>query len=455
MSPTRDLSGSLLLDGVRLSDVVLAAGTPTYVYDLDGIAGQARSLRSALPAGPSAHLIAYSIKANAAGPIVRALAGEGCGADVVSGAELRVALACGINPERIVYSGVAKQDDELDFAVACGDRGIGAVQIESVEEIARVEARARTAGRRVRIGIRVNPSIDLGDATHAHISTGHDDAKFGVRNVDVPRAVQLAEGSQWLELAGMTTHVGSKLPTVEPYLQAARILFQTVRGLREAGALRALAFVNTGGGFSVDYGGGPVPGPADFARAVVAEQRAQGLSDFALYVEPGRALVAPFGVLIARVIQPKVTDSARFLMIDAGMNDLIRPALYQARHRIVPLEDPPRRDGMGLGSTLHAANSPDAPGFAGAPSRRDHWCTWQVVGPVCESSDDFGEHALPREPPASVAILDAGAYGFTMASRYNGRQLPAEVFVRGGAVVGKTERESVETWARERAMAGT
>lgn len=429
MSPTRDLTGSLLLGGVRLSDVVLAAGTPTYVYDLDGIAGQARSLRSALPAGPNAHLIAYSIKANAAGPIVRALAGEGCGADVVSGAELRVALACGITPDRIVYSGVAKQDDELDFAVACGDRGIGAVQIESIEEIARVEARARAAGRRARIGIRVNPNIDLGDATHAHISTGHDDAKFGVRKIDLDRAVQLADGSPWLELTGMTTHVGSKLPTVEPYLEAARILFRTVRRFREAGELRALTFVNTGGGFSVDYGGGPVPRPADFARAVVAEQRAQGLGDLALYVEPGRALVAPFGVLLARVIQPKVTGSARFLMIDAGMNDLIRPALYQARHRIVPLEDPPGRDG--------AAES-----------------VWHVVGPVCESSDDFGKHTLPRDPPASVAILDAGAYGFTMASKYNGRQLPAEVFVRGGVMAGRTERESAETWARKRAMAG-
>jgi diaminopimelate decarboxylase len=427
MSPTRDLSGALLLGGVRLSDVALAAGTPTYVYDLDGIAGEARSLRTALPPGSGAHLVAYSIKANAAGPIVRALADEGCGADVVSGAELRVALACGIVPERIVYSGVAKQDDELDFALACGARGIGAVQVESVEEIARLEARARAAGRRARVGIRVNPSIDLGEATHAHIATGHDDAKFGVRRNDVGRAVQLAEGSQWLELVGMTTHVGSKLPSVEPYREAARTLFRTVRDLREAGGLRSLAFVNTGGGFAVDYGDGPVPRPPDFARAVVAEQRAQGLGDLSLYVEPGRAIVAPFGVLIARVIQPKLTSDVPFLMIDAGMNDLIRPALYQARHRIVPLDD------------------------AGRPGQ---WSSWHVVGPVCESSDDFGEHLLPRDPPASVAILDAGAYGFTMASKYNGRQLPAEVFVRGGVIAGKTERESAEAWATERATAG-
>jgi diaminopimelate decarboxylase len=426
MSPTRDSAGSLLLGGVRLSDVARDAGTPAYAYDLDGIAGEARALRSALP--PDRHLVAYAVKANTAGAIVRAIAGEGCGADVVSGAELRVALACGIEPERIVYSGVAKEDDELDLAIGCGGSGIGAVQIESVEEIARVEARGRSAGRRARVSLRINPSVDLGEATHTHIATGHDEAKFGVPGAEVGRAVALAEASPWLELVGMSAHVGSKLPSVEPYVSSARVLFRTVRALREAGALRSIAFVDTGGGFAVDYGEGPSPRPAEFVRVARAEQVAHGLDDLALYVEPGRALVAPFGVLLARVIQPKVASVARWLMIDAGMNDLIRPALYQARHRIVPLEQRVPADGDAI--------------------------VWRVVGPVCESSDDFGEHRLPREPPERVAILDAGAYGYAMASQYNGRQLPVEVFLRGGRVVGKTERASAATWARERARAG-
>jgi diaminopimelate decarboxylase len=160
---------------------------------------------------------------------------------------------------------------------------------------------------------------------------------------------------------------------------------------------------------------------------VRAEQRAHGLDDLALYVEPGRSMVAPHGVLLATVIQPKVSSAGRWLMIDAGMNDLIRPALYQARHRIVSVGNP------GDAATT---------------------IPWRVVGPVCESSDDFGEHRLPMQPPSHVAILDAGAYGYTMASRYNGRQLPLEVFLRAGRIVARTTRLSAEEWAKERASLG-
>jgi diaminopimelate decarboxylase len=408
--------------------VAREAGTPAYVYDLCAIAAEARALRSAFDS--ARHLVAYAVKANSAGPVVRALAAEGCGADVVSGGELRVALACGIAPEHIVYSGVAKQDEELDLAIAAGPSGIGAVQVESVEEIGRVEARARAAGRVARVGIRMNPSLDRAEVmTHAHIATGHDEAKFGVPRDDVARAVQLAEASPSLRLVGMTTHVGSKLPSVEPYLASARALFQVVRDLRGAGACSTLEYVNTGGGFAVDYDGGQAPRPGEFVRAVRAEQEAHGLGSLGLHIEPGRVLVAPFGVLLARVIQAKVASVARWLMIDAGMNDLVRPALYQARHRIVPL----------LASSAAGNSDP---------------CAWRVVGPVCESSDDFGEHPLPRDPPAAVAILDAGAYGYTMASQYNGRQLPVEVFIRDGKVVGQTKRATPEQWASERARAG-
>ncbi|HEY8040599.1 MAG TPA: diaminopimelate decarboxylase [Polyangiaceae bacterium] len=433
MSLSRDSTGALRLGGYRLLELLLPVGpagrepgTPTYVYDLDGIAAAARGLEDAFGGAP--HLVAYAVKANTAGPVVRALAAAGCGADVVSGGELAVVLACGVAPERVVYSGVAKLDDELDRALGCGERGIGAVQIESLEEIARIESRARAAGRRARVSIRINPSVDVGDATHAHIATGHDEAKFGVPRDDVGSAVRLVEASPHLELVGMATHVGSQFTTLEPYLEAARVLLEMVRGLRDGGVLRSLAFVDTGGGFGIDYAGGSgALAPGDFVRAARMEQRAHRLDDLALYVEPGRCLVAPCGVIVARVIQPKVASAARWLMIDAGMNDLVRPALYQARHRIVPLD----RDV--------------------AP---DEAVPWRVVGPVCESSDDFGEHLLPRQPPGAVAILDAGAYGYTMASRYNGRQLPVEVFVRGGHVVGRTERASVDAWAEERANAG-
>jgi diaminopimelate decarboxylase len=406
-------------------------GTPAYVYDLDDMAERAQRLDAAFEGAP--HLVAYAVKANAAGAVVRTLAGAGCGADVVSGAELLVALACGVPPERVVYSGVAKTDAEIDRALGCGDRGIGAVQIESVEEIARVEARAHAAGRRARVGLRINPSVDLAQATHSHIATGHDTAKFGVQLDDVTRAVALAEGSPHLELVGMGVHAGSQFTEVTPYMASARVLFERVRALRDQGALRSLKWVDTGGGFGVDYGGGLAASPADFVRAVRRELNAWRLGDLGHTVEPGRSLVAPSGVLLANVIQVKVASAARWLMIDAGMNDLLRPALYQGRHRVVPLDAEVPPPGGPEGETI----------------------AWRVVGPVCESSDDFGEHPLPRSPPAAVAILDAGAYGYTMASRYNGRQLPVEVFLKGGRIAGATARASAESWVEERAQAGT
>jgi diaminopimelate decarboxylase len=425
MPLTRDASGALLLGSFPLQEVLSGPGTPAYVYDLDGIATAARQLDQAFGSAP--HLVCYAVKANTAGAVVRAIAAQGCGADVVSGGELLVALACGVEPDRIVYSGVAKRDDEIDRALACGTRGIGAIQIESVEEIARIEARARAAGRQARVSVRVNPSVDLTEATHAHIATGHDEAKFGVPLDDAQDAVRVAAASPSLLLVGMGVHAGSQFTSLEPYVAAARVLFELVEGLRASGACPGLRFVDSGGGFGVDYGEGASATPAEFVRAARKEQEAHGLGDLALYVEPGRSLVAAHGVLVARVIQSKVTTAARWLMIDAGMNDLVRPALYQARHRIVPLD----RDAVDVESVA-----------------------WRVVGPVCESSDDFGEHPLPRAPPAAVAILDAGAYGYTMASEYNGRPLPVEVFVRGGRVVSKTERGTVAAWASERVRAG-
>lgn len=424
MPITRDDLGALCLGGVRLGDVLGEAGSPTYVYDLDAMTAGASALVGAFEG--AAHRICYAVKANSAGPVVRALAAAGCGADVVSGGELLVALACGISPDAIVYSGVAKKDDEIDRAITCGPSGIAAVQIESLEEIARVEARARSAARIVRVGIRVNPSVDLEHATHAHIATGHDEAKFGVSLADAVEAVRRVEVSPHLVLVGLGVHAGSQFKALDPYLEAARVLFDFARAQRAAGACPSLTFVDSGGGFGVDYGDGPPPSPSAFVAAVRREQAAHGLADLALCIEPGRALVAPHGVLIARVLQTKVTPSMRWLMIDAGMNDLLRPALYQARHRIVPLAAPVGADAV----------------------------PWRVVGPVCESSDDFGEYALPREAPGSVAVLDAGAYGYTMASRYNGRPLPVEAFASGGRVQGRTKRAPIEAWADERAAAG-
>ena len=433
MSTTRDERGRLLLGGVALEELARQprVGTPTYVYDLDAMDAEARALTAVFEGAP--HRVAYAVKANSAAPIVRSFARLGLGADVVSGGELILALGAGIPADRVVMSGVAKSDEELDLALGAGDRGILAVQLESVEEIARVAARARAVGRVARVSLRVNPGLDPDElATHANIATGHDEAKFGVPLARFGEALAAAAARPELELAGLSSHVGSQFVSTDAYERGAEVLFGLAREALAKGArLRAL---DTGGGFGIDYGAGCPVRPVDFVRRVRARARAHGLEHLTHVIEPGRSLVGAHGVLLASVLQRKTDareggerergertpDARRWLMIDAGMNDLMRPALYQANHRVAPL---------------------GAPGGPSAPVR--------VVGPVCESSDDFGFHALPTREGGAVALLDAGAYGFSMASRYNGRPLAAEVFLRGGRVVALRERAPLAAWAEE------
>lgn len=427
MSTTRDDQGRLLLGGVALASLAKApgVGTPAYVYDLDAMDAEARELIAAFEGAP--HLIAYAVKANSAAPIVRSFARLGLGADVVSGGELLLALGAGVPAERVVMSGVAKSDAELDLALGAGDRGILAVQLESVEEIARVAARARALGRVARVSLRVNPGLDPNElATHANIATGHDEAKFGVPLPRFGEALTAVAAHRELELVGLSSHVGSQFVSTEAYEGGAEVLFGLARvALAQGVRLRTL---DTGGGFGIDYGAGCAVRPVDFVRRVRARARAHGLEHLTHVVEPGRSLVGAHGVLLASVLQRK-TDAVgsearegarRWLMLDAGMNDLMRPALYQARHRVEPL----------VASEGRARSV-------------------RVVGPVCESSDDFGFHALPEGELGGVALLDAGAYGFSMASRYNGRPLAAEVFLRGGRVVACRERAPLAAWAEE------
>ena len=429
MPPSRRPDGVLCLGNVSLAEIARDArfGTPAYVYDVDAITAEGRELREAFDGAP--HLVAYAVKANSAGPIVKALAAVGCGADVVSGAELTLALRCGISPEDIVFSGVAKTDAELDLAISSGPAGIGSIQVESNEEIPRIAARASAAGRVARVSLRINPGVDKEALdTHSYIATGHDEAKFGVPLSSVPDALERVARSPSVRLVGVGSHVGSQLTAVDGYLASARALFSFAREVR---ARFPLTFVDPGGGFGIDYGEGCPVRPADFVRATRALQKEMGLGDLALYCEPGRSMVGAHGVLVANVIQRKVAEGRRWTMIDAGMNDLMRPALYQARHRIVPV-----------------VLDPAAPVSA-----------YRVVGPVCESSDDFGIHDLPDDVAGStlraVAILDAGAYGYSMASRYNGRAMAAEVFLSGGNVACATPRSSAEDWVQDRLRAGS
>jgi diaminopimelate decarboxylase len=417
----RNPQGTATLGEVSVDEILAQAGcgTPAYLYDLDAIRGAGRALVQSFGTAP--HLVAYAAKANSAARILRALFAEGCGADVVSGGELALVLDAGLSPERVVFSGVAKRDDEIDRALSSGPKGIWAVQAESIEELARIAARARTLGRVARISLRINPGVQVD--THAHVATGHDAAKFGIARGDIVEAYAVVDAHPELSLVGLSSHIGSTQTATEPYMAAARVLFDLIKA-REA-QRGPLEFVDAGGGFGIDYGSGCPAQPADFARALLAAQKEAGLGHLCTVVEPGRSLVGSFGILTATVLQAKVSRSTgrRWLMIDAGMNDLIRPALYQSRHRIEAVRE--------------------AAGHARAAFR--------VVGPICESSDDFGEHELPSESiPSLVVIRDAGAYGFTMASQYNGRPLPAEVFVSGGRVTGVSPRAPTSAWVQGR-----
>lgn len=411
----RDAHGVLRLGGVALDEALLAArvSTPAYVYDLDAIVAGARSLVASLRGHG---LACYAIKANAAAPIVRAIVGAGCGIDVVSGGELALALACGAAPANIVYSGVAKRDDEIDAALAHGIKGIHA---ESVEEVQRIAARAKALGRRAHIGLRVNPSVEAD--THDHIATGHDEAKFGISREDLPRALEvIASHSRELQLVALSTHVGSMLMTAEPYVAGVRAIAAVAR---EVNARFPLEYLDTGGGFAVPYRDEqhPANGPEMIAAGRAALDAA-GFAELAMVVEPGRVLVAPHGVLVASVIQEKrAHGDRRWLFVDAGMNDLIRPALYQAHHRFEPLFE--------------------APG-----TRR---IAYRVAGPVCESSDDFGVHELPDPAPAKVAIREAGAYGRSMASTYNARPIASEVFLAHGAVAQVRAARSIDAYVAD------
>jgi diaminopimelate decarboxylase len=413
----RDAQDSAVLGSVRLSQLIREANVelPAYVYDVDGMTETLRSLRHAF--GDAPHLVAFAVKANSAGTVVRAFAAEGAGIDAVSGAEVELALACGVPEKQVVMSGVAKTDAEIDLALF---KGILAIQAESVEELSRIAARAKTTGHRADVSLRVNPGVEID--SHSHIATGHDAAKFGISEGDLAAAYAVIDGSEGrLAQIGVSVHLGSMLTSVEPYARTARKLCDLAR--ERQGQVGTLKYVDFGGGFGIDYGSSPSAPPADFAHTCVKTLRDAGLSELTIVIEPGRSLVAPFGVLVARVVQTKRSAEKRWVMISAGMNDLIRPALYAAKHRIELLE--------------------------GAPQEPE----WRVVGPVCESSDDFGAHALGPDPSGLVAIRDAGAYGYVMASEYNGRALPSEVFVRGGQIVNVSHSPGKSAWLDRRLKA--
>ena len=386
--------GQLECDGIPVAEIAGRTGTPVYIYSAGLIQEACAALDAAFESYP--HTIHYALKANSTLAILRLLRGLGTGADANSGGEIEASLRAGFEPPQIVFTGVGKTRDELDHAVALG---VKAINIESDGEADRVDAIAGDRGVKARVALRVNPDIEAN--THAHISTGQRFNKFGVPIEFAAALLRRLARKPGLHVVGLHVHLGSQILDVEPLGSAARALADLTREVRDAG-LR-LEHLDLGGGLGVGYDGTTHGSPAEYASAVLPAVRSAGLH---LLLEPGRFLVAPAGILVGRVADTKAyAGCPRFVILDTGMTELIRPMLYDAYHRIVAVA--PR---------------------AGAPQE------YEVVGPLCETSDTLGHQRElgPVEVDDLVAVLDAGAYGFVMASNYNRRRMPAEVLVDGG-----------------------
>jgi diaminopimelate decarboxylase len=402
-------NGELCAEEVPVSTLAEQYGTPLYVYSRNHLREQFRALARAMAAVRP--LICYSVKANANGAVIRTLLDEGAGLDVVSGGELYRGLRAGADPSRVVFAGVGKTRDEIEYALR---QGILFFTVESEPEAARIAECASRLHLIGRVAFRVNPDVD--PKTHAYISTGKKENKFGLDLERVVRAYDEAARRPGLEIVGLHLHIGSQILSPQPFADALTKVRELCRTL--ARRFPTFRHLDLGGGMGIQYRPDQTPlAPEAFAAAVVPLVEDLGL---AIVMEPGRCLVGNAGLLVCRVQYVKDGQVKRFVVVDAGMNDLIRPALYEAYHEIVPV------------------------------AQRDGTRPADVVGPICESGDFF---AQDRELPEVVqndllAIRGAGAYGFAMASRYNSRPLPAEVMVDGARAFVVRERETWEDLVR-------
>jgi diaminopimelate decarboxylase len=422
--------GSLHCEGVDLGRVAEKYGTPLYVYSAGTILDHYRRLNSAL--GEIDHLICYAVKANSNRAILSLLTREGAGFDIVSGGELFRVLAAGGDPKQCTFAGVGKSREEIEYAL---DQGVLSFNVESEAELAYIDRVARSKNVRAPIALRVNPDVDAG--THRYVSTGRSENKFGIALDRVAGVYDQAARMPHIEIRGVQMHIGSQITNAAPFVEAIAKVTPLILKLKEQFALE---FFSVGGGIGIVYESSFASGSGDwwtekdrvqatttlpltihdYAAAILAPLRALGLR---VLLEPGRLLVGNAGVLLTRVRYVKQTLHKKFVIVDAGMNDLIRPALYQSYHEIVPVREP------------------------SDPARE----LVDVVGPVCESGDFFAQdrELAKMEEGDFVALMSAGAYGFVMASNYNSRQLPAEALVSGDQFSLIRRRQTMEDLVRE------
>ncbi len=405
-----DPAAGLMMEGVALAAIARAHGTPTWVYSAGTLRRRLGLLQGALDDARAKAQVHFAVKANPNLAVLRTLAEAGAGADVVSEGELRLARAAGIAADHIVFSGVGKTLAEIRYALA---EGIQQINAESAEEVEMISAIATAMGVEAPVALRVNPDVDA--KTHAKITTGKSENKFGIAIGDAPALYARMASLPGIRPVGVAVHIGSQITAgVSAYRIAYGHLADLVRALRAQGL--PVERVDCGGGLGIPYRDEPPPAPAALAGAIAATLGNLGVE---LMVEPGRWISGPAGVLLASVILQKTGAERRFVVVDAAMNDLVRPAMYDAWHGIVPVSP---ADYV----------SPIAP------------C--DVVGPICETGDTFTRNrGLPSLDPGSlVAFLDAGAYGASMSSTYNSRPLAAEILVDGDRFAVVRERQTQE-----------
>jgi diaminopimelate decarboxylase len=392
----------LYCEGVPVRKIADEIGTPCYLYSLSTLQNHYRAFESAFAEIP--HLISFAVKANSNLAILRIIAKEGGGADIVSGGELYRSLAAGIEPQKIVFAGVGKTAEEIRYALKTD---ILMFNVESSQELMQINSIARELKLKARVALRVNPNID--PKTHPYISTGLKKNKFGIGIEQALVEYRQAADLDHVEIIGVHQHIGSQLTEVQPYVDALKRVLSLVAELKQTGI--DLRFINVGGGLGITYDAEEPPQPTDLAQALAPLVRDLKCT---LILEPGRSIVGNAGILITKVLYTKEAEKKRFVIVDAGMNDLIRPSLYSAYHKI-----------------QHVFQSQRKP------------VTVDVVGPICESADFFAKDRILEECQSGdlLAVMSAGAYGFSMASNYNSRPLAAEVMVKKDRFALVRERE--------------
>ncbi len=399
---------NLYCEDIRVRDLAERFGTPLYVYSYATLINHFVKLKTAFHSVKP--LICYSVKANSNLAILKALVNEGAGLDIVSGGELFRALKAGCSSEKIVYASVGKIDYEIEEAIKLG---ILFFNVESFSELKNIQHIARNLKKRVNVALRINPDVE--PKTHKYITTGKLTNKFGIDFKTARRVILLARGFSHVKIAGLHIHIGSQITTPEPFVAAIAKVIKFISGLRKERII--LEYLNIGGGLGIIYDKEAPQTAQKFAAKVLPLLRKSGLK---IIMEPGRFIVGNAGILVTKVLYVKNTPKKKFIIVDAGMNDLIRPALYEAYHNIVAL------------SKINKTEKAD------------------VVGPICESGDFFAkDRALPKAEEGSyLAIMGAGAYGFSMSSNYNSRLKAQEVMVVKDKVFVIRKRETYEDLTR-------